>query len=275
MQLPPIVPPPEARFQVDRSYTFGRDPSYLFSQQAIATTVGLVAVGLPVALMIGAYGEGELRFSVSHYYYSPIFGDLFVGALSFIGAMLIAFRGGNKRENLVTTLAGLATLLVPLFPAGGAPAGPGTLAGRVLVQLTLPAPPGSDIAVVARGVAPNSSYFDLNSWAGTVHGLAAAVTFGVLAFLCLVVFTRIDDAANLAPDGGLKRTKVWRDRIYRTAGTVIVICLAAMLARVYLLHNPPWWNAARLTFICETLMIWCFGTAWIVKGRAFGWFLAD
>lgn len=275
MHLSEIIPEPAQRFQVDDDYTYGRDARYLFDQQVIATLVALVAFGLPIACLIGWALEGQLRYSVSHYYYAPIYGDLFVGSLAFIGAMLITFRGGNRAENRVTTLAGIATLLVPLFPTGGAPGGPGSIPGRVLVRLTLSSKDGDGETATVAERAVTSSFFDLFHWAGAVHGFAAACTFGVLAFLCLVVFTRIDARANATPEGQIKRVKIFRDRIYYLCGAVILICLLALGAHAFWLMKAPWWDASRLTFIFETLMIWAFGASWLVKGRVFGRYLLD
>lgn len=88
---------------------------FLFDQRVMAMLVAMSAFTLPVVLIFYALSEGHLRDSISHYYYSPFFGEFFVGCLWFIGAMLIAFRGRNPRETLWSTLAGVAALIVPLF----------------------------------------------------------------------------------------------------------------------------------------------------------------
>ena len=62
-------------------------------QRALARVVGSVAVGLPVILWIAShlpsdnpYVDTCFRYSLSHFYYAPLWGTVFTGALCFIGA---------------------------------------------------------------------------------------------------------------------------------------------------------------------------------------------
>ena len=63
--------------------------------------------------------------SISHFYYIPIAGDLFVGALIFIGmCMLFVYRADEPRQFMtldviLTCIAGLAAVCVAIFPTLG------------------------------------------------------------------------------------------------------------------------------------------------------------
>lgn len=62
----------------------------------------------------------DLRTSISAYYYHnnrdfPM-KDLFIGDLSAVGALLIAYQGCNRLESSVLNAAGVALLLVVFFP---------------------------------------------------------------------------------------------------------------------------------------------------------------
>jgi hypothetical protein len=263
----------ERRFQPEAGHTYGRAPGYLFDQRVLASLVGLVALGLPPVLWASQFTNGPLRQSVSHYYYVPFFGDVFVGALVFIGAMLLAWKGESRSEARVTSLAGLAALTVPLLPTSGPGREAGSGGARVLAEVVLPADAGQPVSVSARAV--TGSFFDLFGWAGQLHLVAAGLLFLVLAFLCLVVFTRIDPAANFGPDGMLTANKRRRDGIYRTCGWMILVVIGLMGARKLLAPDLAWWDRNDLTFWCEAAMITAFGASWMVKGRLFGRALLD
>jgi len=76
--------------------------------------VGALGVLLPVALLLVAGPQDSL----SAYYATPA-RDLFVGVLWTIGALLLAYRGHDRGDRIVSAVSGLALLLVAMAPVGG------------------------------------------------------------------------------------------------------------------------------------------------------------
>lgn len=108
---------PKAGFVAD-IHDYGE--RYRKSYRRLRLGIGILGVFLPLALLLGDgfFLQGDIlpRGSLSAYYHSPM-RDLFVGALSSIGIFLITYRVAKyKLDNRLTTVAGLAALVVALFP---------------------------------------------------------------------------------------------------------------------------------------------------------------
>ncbi len=264
MHLKKLAVSQEERFQPDPDYTCPAHQNYFASQEILAALVGSVAIGLPIVILVSACLEGTLRHSISHYYYAPIVGDLFVGSLVFVGAVMIAFRGGNLYEQLLATLAGIAALGVALFPTSGAGHSPGSFAARVLIQAQLD--PEEPVKIAPRAV--TGCYFELFDWSATVHVVTAGILFALLAFFCFWVFTRVVPERDLVKPGELTPAKRRRNLIYRLSGCVIVAACILLVSRSF--WDVHRWNGLRLTFWCEAAMLWAFGSSWLVKGRFWG-----
>jgi len=87
--------------------------SYLTLRKA----VGYVGISLPFVLAAGNWliFSGGLQQSVSDYFYTGMRGVL-VGGLCVIGAFLLADRGGDRWDSLVTNAAGIGAVGVALCP---------------------------------------------------------------------------------------------------------------------------------------------------------------
>jgi hypothetical protein len=89
--------------------------SYLFMRFAI----GILGVGLllqPFAEPLVFDGQPFLRGSLSAYYYSGM-REIFIGVLWAIGVFLITYKVAERsRESRVSTYAGMAAILVAIFP---------------------------------------------------------------------------------------------------------------------------------------------------------------
>lgn len=96
------------------------------SEERVHLIIGYTAFFLPIVL----WGMTLADFacfpaSISHFYYIPIAGDLFVGALIFIGmCMLFVYRVDGPRQFMthdviLTRIAGIAAICVAVFPTRG------------------------------------------------------------------------------------------------------------------------------------------------------------
>jgi hypothetical protein len=100
-----------------------------------------------------------------------------------------------------------------------------------------------------------------NQVVATLHLVAAALLFLTFAFFCLFRFTKRDPGRV-----AVTRRKQLRDSIYKVNGGVIVAGMIAIaLHGLFRDKSQP---ASTFTFFVESLMLWAFGFAWIVKGNA-------
>lgn len=101
-------------------------------------TLGFLAVLTTYRLMHWGQGPaGGVMDSISAYYYHtnadwPI-GDVYIGALSAIGLLLIAYQGYTKRESWALNAAGTALLVVVFCPMDERSLGPNPPRARDLV----------------------------------------------------------------------------------------------------------------------------------------------
>jgi len=86
-----------------------------------------------------------------------------------------------------------------------------------------------------------------------VHNISACVFFILLACNILFLFTK--------GTGEPTKQKLARNRLYRICGVGIAIFIAFQIATSLLKLPGPY------TMINETVMLLCFGVAWLVKGE--------
>ena len=270
------------------------DLPFSLSLKTVNRTTGYIALFLPLGLWaVGAFlgvcsSENGLN-SISHYYFSRVAGDLFVGALLVIAVLLAVFYrlpgrvdeylAHEKTDLLLLRIAGCAALIVALVPTRGTgcEAADQVLRGYVLVP--------AGINDITRDISlPIETTLVFDFWASFgiepkvlpyLHYGAAAVMFAILGYFSLFVFTRAQSKKSVRSDGTPVDAKTWRNRFYLICGTIIYGSMAAMLFGM-LTRNTlgPVWSGSNLTFWFEAAALMAFGFAWLVKGR-FLWVLED
>lgn len=239
------------------------------NQERLARFVGYVALGLPTALiLVGLFLSTCLYDSISHFYYAQFWGSVFIGCLIFIGAYLLVWEGQNRGEKLLGTIAAPFAWGVALFPTSGAGCTEPSWEGRAFIDFGYDKTTG---LVSASTPSETAEYFELLSWTTAVHFLSAAVLFVVLAYLALVVFTRVVPGRDADASGQLRPGKLRRNKIYRICGWIMLLCIAALGGRA----AYEWlsgtqieaWNRYNLTLVFEAIALYAFGVSWMVKGR--------
>jgi hypothetical protein len=86
-----------------------------------------------------------------------------------------------------------------------------------------------------------------------IHCVAAAIFFGLLSFNIVILFTKSSKY--------LTYRKVKRNMLYKVCGYGILVFMAVETLMIIL--HVRWF-----TIIDETIMLWLFGIAWLVKGEA-------
>lgn len=263
------------RYQPEPDYRHKRASGFALDQQRLASWVGLVALGLPVAMLLGVARGTCFYDSISHFYFSQFLGAILVAALAFIGTFLMAYKGETTWESRLANFAGWCAFGIALFPTTGRGCEEAAFSGRAFVDLNVSS---SSVPATVVPAGKLGQFFELFENVELVHFGSAALLFAFLAFYCFYVFTRVIPEEHLEA-GELTPTKSRRNAIYVWSGWVIVICMLAMAAKAIAWWIDgeawPWWNALNLTFWCEAFALWAFGISWMVKGRFWGRFFLD
>ncbi|WP_037307799.1 DUF998 domain-containing protein [Amycolatopsis orientalis] len=192
--------------------------NYLFLRRAI----GFLGVGLPFVLVFGklVVDGGGLLNSISGYYYSGM-RDVWVGTMCAIGVFLLSYRGYGRVDDIAGNIAAVAAVGVALFPT--TPAN-GDRADEII---------------------------------GMLHLAFAAVFFLVLAFFCIVLFTKSDKAIP-----GPRKPE--RNRLYVTSGVIMLVCLALIVLCGLFFDDVT--KSLYPALWLESIAILAFGVAWLTKG---------
>lgn len=204
----------------------------------IRQILGILGFCLPILLLLGGLmGIGRAEPSISDYYHT-VMRDFYVGIMFAIGIFLICYtghrRGDHDRfsDDIVTTIAGVAALIVAIFPNGGAL---GTIDDLSFTQALF----GKKAVEI-------------------IHYIAAVIFLGSAGHLSFFRFAR-----TAIPN---------RRLIYKTCALIIWGMTLVVIITSYLkLHGPATPQAVvrnwKMVFWFETLGIWAFSVAWLVKGR--------
>jgi hypothetical protein len=222
---------PELR--VDRPPADGEVSRYVRSYLIMRASVGALGVALPLMLVLcdGLVFDGEPfpRDSLSAYYYSGV-RELFVGTLSATGVFLITYKVADRTlDNTLSILAGMAALVVALFPTG--------LPAHA-TQLT----PLQDRLGEGRVEA--------------IHFTAAGIFIMSLGVICF--FFGVREGAR-TPRQGRRSPRFWRRYHWACAGA---IAAALLWIGVTQAAGGP----SRSLLIGEAVSVWAFGASWLMKG---------
>lgn len=229
-------------------------------QQRLALFIALIAVGLPLVLFFGTYLTDHcFRASISHHYYDPIFGTVFVGSIMFIGAFLLAYRGQTWMEKYPIKLAALGAFALAFVPTKESGCSLDVFASRAFFNYSNADP--------SQFTPSNGDAFSLFSGTIDLHSVGAGLLLSYLALYCLFVMTRTLDMHREA-DGRAKLSKRRRNRLYIACGIVILISVGLLAwfdkgsGR-----RPVWWDANHMVFWIESIALWAFGVAWTAKSH--------
>lgn len=218
------------------------DDIWMTSSRTLRKTIGLLGMALPLLLFVFlcmAQGPCRPLESISHYYYTRVSG-IFVAILSILAIFLIIYKGRKFWDFLLSSLAGVAILVVVLFPT-------------------------SNLSNTCCD--PETTYaltrLPISECRENVHYACAAVFLFSLAMMSIFLFTKSD----IAP-GKRGTRKVIRNRIYRVCGVLMIVAMLVMLLGGYFKWIPEiWYDEHQLTFWMETLAVESFGFSWLVKGE--------
>lgn len=210
----------------------------IFTYRRIRRAIGYLGISLPI-LLVGfsliSFFQTQIQPSISDYYYTNL-REIFTGTLSAVGLFLIRYKGhGNtsvwKNDNLLTNIAGIMAIGAALVPTNPA-----------------------DISQKIYTLIPSSQ-----NWLGWLHYGFAGIFFLILALLAINVFT-----IGQANETGAPKSVLNENNIYKACGCLILGTLILVPVSGYLKLFP------FSTLVFETIALFAFGIAWLIKGRALG-----
>ncbi|KAB7610125.1 hypothetical protein F9L33_14610 [Amylibacter sp. SFDW26] len=251
-----------------------------------ALWIGIIAFTMPALLYYSNRTSECFRDTISHTYYTPFWGDIFVALTAFVGVSLLFYKGQSKAERLLALIAGISAIIVAIVPTTGTGCETTYAASRVFLF--------SDTDNALKDAFVPGEYYS------TIHGVAAGVLFLMLTIFSVFVFTAIDKS-NKYQIKSANRNKDIRNIIYRITGSIMLATLILLATNKFFgfpdcdifdpnigigkshlicedndkLFSSRSWDHFNLTFYFEWLALASFGGAWFVKGRGGGFLLLD
>lgn len=219
--------------------TYLKKPNDKFelSYLAIRRAVGVLGIALPVVVSIGAclFGRCQvLKDSISDYYYT-IMGTAFTGILCAVALFMYSYKGLDNWDRITSGLACVFALGVAFFPMN-------VDSNCVLCN---------QCNVMSRAVQP---------WRDNIHFGSAGALFIDFACMSLFLFTKSDK-----PKSKRGKKKNQRNNVYIICGLVMIAALLMVLfIKVGIVHKT---FIPHSTFWMEFVMLWAFGSSWLVKGE--------
>lgn len=206
--------------------------SYLILRRAI----GVLGMAFPFILILTgwlAYGCTDISNSISLFYHSDM-RDVVVGILCAIGLFLLLYKGYEK-DYIPSRIAGFCAIGIALFH--------------------------THIPNAYQTTACSITTFDTPSFMPILHVIFAFIFFLTLAYMSYFIFTKSDGNQPMTTQ------KVKRNRIYKIAGIIIVVCMLLILVYHQLVKNNTDLYQYKIAFWLETIMLVAFGLSWITKGE--------
>lgn len=248
----------------------------VLNQKTLAALVGLIAIALPWVLWFGSFAPALCtQNSISHYYYVPILGSVFVGLMGFIGLFMMGYRGHTRSDRIFANVGGGLALVVAFFPASNDGCGESAHVSRPFFDYALvtdPAAPLPQGALHYDFILTDAIHiFGAPLTTNMLHLTAAFGLFCILGWFALISFRR-DNGEGVAGHGDhavKSRRKTWRNRIYTVCGLTIFACIVIL----GLLPDRSDGSDSPLPafFLAEAVALMAFGISWSVKGRMVPW----
>jgi len=168
---------------------------------------------LTLASLTNILSKEGLQSISAAYYEKTKSHEIFVGFLFAIAAFLLAYNGYTRAQMIASKIAALSMLVIVFVPCE------------------------------CEGLGPKAP----------AHGIAAAITFSILAFFCYVFYRR----AISKPNSPAKRRAI----IYAACGVLIVLVIVVLGVDRLVFKSTRW------TFIGEMTALIAFGISWLTASH--------
>lgn len=213
----------------------------MINTRRLRCLIGWLGMLLPwiVLLMSCVYGYG-FPDSISATYYIPTCITPFMIILGSAGLLLFSYKGYDKQDDIVCSVAGLFAIGICLFSCD--------TAGLIdkwheIVELT------------------HVGTFQISPFiSGILHNICAISFFALLAYNSMFLFTK--------SSGEMTDNKKKRNIIFRVCGVGMTISFIAIVPiSIFELWGGVW--------IVETIALALFGVSWLTKADCYSWLFAD
>lgn len=185
------------------------------------------------------YGYGFPDSISATYYLAPTITPFMI-ILGSASILLISYKGYDKQDDIICTLAGIFALLICLFPCK-------TIDLKEhWINLIFPETVGT---------------FQVNSViSGIIHNISAVVFFLLLAYNSFFLFTK----SSLI----LTENKKKRNKIYKICGIGMIVSFILIIPiTIFKIWGGVW--------IVEAIALAFFGISWLTKSDIYPWLFCD
>jgi hypothetical protein len=220
-----------------------KENKLVVSYKTLRNLIGYCAMILPVVLILTtrtSFSDRNIESSFSDYYYTSS-GDVLVAFLCILGAFLFIYKGYNKTENILSSIAGTCGIIIAFSPTA-------TDNLRHSFSVHTPLPDVPEIFGIER------------------HTIVAGLFFIILGFVSLCCFTQTDTNKQ---DTQITTSKKKRNHIFKVCGWIMLISVPVM--GIYYISDRFSSMAGKIPFIfiMETIATWAFGISWLTIGETF------
>lgn len=204
----------------------------------LRNTLGILGMLLPVIVLIlslvNGYGFPD---SISATYYLDPCITPFMIILGAAGLLLISYRGYDRQDDIVCTLAGIFGLFICIFPCSNQDMYDAGFITNYVGMFQLP--------------------YVVSGW---IHNISAIAFFLLLAYNSLFLFTK--------SSGEMTEKKKKRNLIFKICGIGMVISLICIVPlSIFNVWGGTWW--------VELFALIFFGISWLTKSNVYPFLFAE
>ena len=213
----------------------------MINTRRLRCTIGWLGMLLPWIVLALSYFYGTgFPDSISATYYIPTCITPFMIILGSAGLLLFSYKGYDKQDDAICSVAGLFTIGICLFSCATK-----DLIARWSYVTTL----------------TNVGTFQLSpAISGILHNICAIGFFALLAYNSLFLFTKTS--------GEITQNKKKRNIIFRICGIGMAVSFIAIVP----ISVFEWWGGVWLV---ETITLAFFGISWLTKANCYSLLFAD
>ena len=204
----------------------------------LRNSLGILGMLLPVIVLVlslvNGYGFPD---SISATYYLDPCITPFMIILGAAGLLLISYRGYDKQDDIVCTLAGIFALCICIFPCSN---------DKMYMMEYIP-------DIVGTFQLPRV----VSGW---IHNISAIIFFLLLAYNSLFLFTK--------SSGEMTEKKKKRNLIFKICGIGMVAAMVCIIPLSILeVWGGTWW--------VEMIALAFFGISWLTKSNVYPFLFAE
>jgi hypothetical protein len=218
-----------------------KENKLVVSYKTLRNLIGYLGMIMPIVLILTTWtkhSDKKLELSFSDYYYTSS-GDILVAFLCILGAFLFIYKGYNKKENILSTIAGICGIFAAFSPTA-------TEDLRQSFSVHTPLREVPEIFGYER------------------HTIVAGLFFIILGLISLCCFpqTDVDNRKK-----HITTHKEKRNNIFKVCGWIMLLCVSIM--GIFFLSDrfSTIFGKIPFIFIMETIATWAFGISWLTLGE--------